>query len=167
MQLKCSFNHPPSARGHGATSRWAIIGADKDKVVGRVTPCAPGVGCNQTARTEQRTQTKEFTPLIKSNGQLHISEDRKIFLETKPRTILPLRDISAIAWNCFGSCFFCVFLSRLDFPGGRITFDQTDAPVAQLDRVLDFGSSCCRFKSCRVHHLQRGQTAKPCQECDR
>jgi hypothetical protein len=24
------------------------------------------------------------------------------------------------------------------------------APVAQLDRVPDFGSGCCRFESCRV-----------------
>ena len=28
------------------------------------------------------------------------------------------------------------------------------APVAQLDRASDFGSECCRFKSCPVHHFR-------------
>ena len=38
------------------------------------------------------------------------------------------------------------------FAHDGLAFDRERAPVAQLDRVLDFGSRCCRFKSCRVRH---------------
>jgi hypothetical protein len=43
------------------------------------------------------------------------------------------------------------------------------APVAQLDRVCDFGSQGCRFEPCRVHASHPSDQATPifAQECDR
>ncbi len=71
-------------------------------------------------------------------------------------------------WTLWRSWALSRYFDRISisFKNNQLT---TFVPVAQLDRVSDYGSEGCRFNSCRAHaffslgtHLLRSSVARLC-----